>query len=77
MAETFDLVVRKGPISHKKLMDQIHAYSHDNVFSHLEWLERHEYVERREGDLEKDGTTRDLYEVHPKRVKDTDNQSEK
>jgi hypothetical protein len=70
VGETFDMVVRKGPISMRQMMDQIFAYSHDDVVGHLEWLETHEFVTRREGDLDEDGTTEDLYEVHEKRIKE-------
>jgi hypothetical protein len=70
--ETFDLVVRKGPISYDGLMDQIHAYSGDKVFGHLSALEEYDYVTRREGDIHEDGTTRDLYEVHPSRINDAE-----
>lgn len=70
VGETFDMVVREAPISMRQMMDQIHAYSHDDVAGHLEWMETHEFVTRREGDLEQDGTTGDLYEVHEKRIKE-------
>lgn len=70
VGETFDLVIRNGPISLKGLMDQTHSYSEDEVYGHLEWLVTHEFVTRREGDLEQDGTSRDVYEVNEKRIKD-------
>jgi len=66
--ETFDLVVRNSPISHSRLMDQIYSYSSDEVFTHLRELAEADYLTRREGDLEQDGTTRDVYEVHEQRV---------
>lgn len=68
--ETFDLVVRKGPISLHGLMDQIHSYSQDEVYSHLSALVRQEYLTHRDGDIDEDGTTRTVYEVHEKRVGD-------
>lgn len=61
--EVFDLVVRKGPISFDALMDQIWTYSRDETFEYLTALKRKGYVERREGDLEEDGTSRDLWYV--------------
>ena len=66
--ETFDLVVRKGPISLDGLMDQIHSYSQDEVFGHLDALVDADYLTRREGDLHEDGTTADVYEVHESRI---------
>lgn len=61
--EVFDLVVRKAPISFDGLMDQIATFSADEVYEHLETLRDAGYVDRREGDLGKDGTTRDLWYV--------------
>lgn len=71
--EIFDLVVRNGPASMRGLMEQISSYSGDEVYGHLDWLVTHEYLTRREGDLEGDGTTRGIYEVHEKRVMGPDN----
>lgn len=68
--ETFDLVVRKGPISLRGLMDQIYSYSEDEVYGHLSALVDRDYLTRRKGDLEEDGTTATLYEVHEKRVQE-------
>jgi DNA-binding transcriptional ArsR family regulator len=67
--ETFDLVVRKGPISLDGLMDQIYSYSQSEVAAHLAALLDDDYIRRREGDIDRDGTTRDLYFVHEKRVR--------
>jgi transcription initiation factor IIE alpha subunit len=64
-AEVFDIVARKGPISHDSLMDQIYAMSSDEVFNHLRSLRDDGYVDSRDGDLSKDGTTRDLWYVTP------------
>jgi len=61
--ETFDMVVRKGPISLDGLMDQIYSYSQDEVFTHLRELKRAGYVDRVEGDIEEHGTTRDVWYV--------------
>lgn len=62
--EVFDIVVRKGPISHDRMMrDQISAMSGDEVFESLLALEDAGYVDSVEGDLEVHGTTQDVWYV--------------
>lgn len=62
--EVFDVVVRKGPISHDRMMrDQISMMSSDEVFESLLALEGEGYVSRVEGDLDEHGTTRDVWYV--------------
>jgi len=61
--ETFDLVVRKGPISLNGIMDQQAVYSENDTFTHLQALEDADYIDSVEGDLEEHGTTRTVYYV--------------
>lgn len=60
--EVIDLVKRKEPISLDGIMRQTAVYSRDETFTALKWGEREGIVERREGDLEEDGTTADVWE---------------
>jgi hypothetical protein len=66
--ETFDMVVRKGPISLKGIMDQTAIYSESEVFEHLSWLEDNSFLVSQEGDIEKHGTTRRVYSVAEERI---------
>lgn len=59
--EVYDLVDRKGPITHRRLMDRIHTYSSDAVSVALQNLVDEGEIGRREGSLEQDGTTRSMY----------------
>lgn len=61
--EVLDLVERKGPLSFPVLMNQISAYSEDAVYVALKALVHDGQVNLRDGDLEADGTTRDVYEA--------------
>lgn len=61
--ETFDLVVRKGPISLRGIMNQVSAYSEDAVYSHLKKLESDGFVDSVDGDIEEHGTTATVYYV--------------
>jgi len=61
--EVFDMVVRKGPISLKGLMDQIHSMSQDAVFTRLSALRDNGYVDSADGDIEVHGTTRRVWYV--------------
>lgn len=61
VGEVLDLVERKGPISLKGIMDQQAVYSQDDVYSALKQLEEEGKVERLDGDLDKYGTTRDVW----------------
>ena len=70
--ETFDLVLRKGPISLRGLMKQIHSVSRDGVFGHLECLETHGFIQSEDGDLEQHGTTDTVYKVDPSVVEDAE-----
>lgn len=64
--EVFDIVVRKGPISHDKMMrDQIYSMSSDEVFESLQALEDAGFVEREDGDIEEHGTTREVWYATP------------
>lgn len=62
--EVFDIVVRKGPITHNDMMrNQIHSMSSDEVFMCLQGLEDAGFVDRVSGDIEEHGTTRDVWFV--------------
>lgn len=79
--ETFDLVVRKGPITLDEMMEQNYSFSRDRMSEHLHWLETHQFVNSEYGDMEEHGTTktdyidvhgttRAVFTVHPSRVSD-------
>ena len=57
----YDLVDRKGPISHRGIMEQVSTYSSDEVFRTLYELVNDGEVGKREGVLKVDGTTEDVY----------------
>ena len=62
--EVFDIVVRKGPISHNKMMrDQIYSMSSDEVYTSLQALRDAGFVNSVEGDIEEHGTTRPVWYV--------------
>lgn len=56
-----DLVRRKSPISYREMMRQTSVYSGDEIFDALKWAESEGLVSRRDGDLETDGTTEELW----------------
>ena len=62
-AEVFDLLVHQGAISYRKLMEQIHSMSGDEVGGHLQSLQADGYIDRRDGDYSEDGTTQDLWYI--------------
>ena len=70
VGETYDYVVRKGPISYDGIMDSRPPYTPDEVYRHLEWLVKNDYLVKESGSLEEHGTTSDVYSVHEKRVED-------
>lgn len=62
--EVFDIVVRKGPISHNDMMrNQIYSMSSDEVARSLLALQEEGYVDNVDGDLEEHGTTREVWYV--------------
>lgn len=61
--EVLDLVARKEPVSLRDIMGQQSVYSEDEVFDMLQSLIETGEVGRRAGELDRDGTTRDVYYV--------------
>ena len=59
--DKIDLVRRKSPISFRRMMEQTGVYSADEMFDALKWAESEGLVSRRDGDLESDGTTEELW----------------
>lgn len=62
--EVMDIVVRKGPISLRDMMNnQIFSMSRDKVYRALAALQEADYVDNFDGDLEQHGTTELLWYV--------------
>jgi len=64
VGEVFDIVVRKGPISHDKMMqNQIYSMASDDVYRALKGLQEAGFVDNFDGDIHEHGTTRKLWYV--------------
>jgi hypothetical protein len=61
--EIFDYVLRKGPISHDGICNDIHSMAPDAIHDALTWCEENDHIESVEGDIHEHGTTRRVYYV--------------